>query len=222
MITYLTKTADGKTHHFRTSVQGHEVCTIQGVFYNWLQRDIHHYENHAAAKAEEEKLIKQKLTEGFQLADFEETAANNINIYDQANYHYGGDFPGDLDHFQAYVHTGMYLGWLIDNNLVSGDFMENLHHEIHAFKDRTLTGTKIYESCCDGILMLEDLTEEANRFSLQYFDFEHGQYLQDYDAVLAYNLPSAYHVADTWENYAVLKEVLDKRFADWKLIDAII
>jgi hypothetical protein len=38
-------------------------------------------------------------------------------IYDKAKYHYEGDFPQELPMEQAFVHTGMFLGWVIDNNL---------------------------------------------------------------------------------------------------------
>ena len=43
-------------------------------------------------------------------------------IYDKAKYHYEGDFPQELPMEQAFVHTGMFLSWIIDNNLFSDEF----------------------------------------------------------------------------------------------------
>ena len=38
-------------------------------------------------------------------------------VFDKAKWHYEGNFPGDLDERQAFVHTGMFLGWIIDKDL---------------------------------------------------------------------------------------------------------
>jgi len=78
------------------------------------------------------------------------------------------------------------------------------------------TGAQLFERCCDGVLMIEDISEPGNRFALHYFDFDTGQYLGDYETLLGQNLSTLYHVADTWENYMKLKQLLDKRFSDWK------
>jgi hypothetical protein len=45
-------------------------------------------------------------------------------VYDKAKYHYDGKFPPELPTEQAFVHTGLYLGWLVDLNLYSADFAE--------------------------------------------------------------------------------------------------
>lgn len=67
-----------------------------------------------------------------------------------------------------------------------------------------------------GVLMLSDLHETGNRFSLHYFNLENGQYLDDYERTLGTELPSLYYVEDSWDNYNQLKPVLDKRFAEWQ------
>lgn len=80
--------------------------------------------------------------------------------YDKAKYHHGGDYPGDLAESQAFVQTGLYLGWLIENG--------------RAFLAREMTGPEIY-AAWDGAL-----------------------------------------VEDTWENYSVIRSLLDDRFKAWK------
>ena len=137
-------------------------------------------------------------------------------VYDKAKYHHNSpDFPKDLPMEQAFIHTGMFLGWVIDNGLYSEDFRNGAEEIIGAFKKREITGAKVFEHM-DGVLTDQDLTDEGNAFAQDYFDFNKGEYLKDYEEVLASNLSSPFHVKDTWENYERLKQVIDRRHNDWK------
>lgn len=80
-------------------------------------------------------------------------------VYDKAKYHYGGQFLKDLSIDQAFVHTGMFLGWIIDNELFSEEFEEDIEGEIKKFKSREVTGTQIYIDC-DGVLANDMLNAE--------------------------------------------------------------
>ena len=52
--------------------------------------------------------------------------------------------------------------------------------------------------------------------STYFNDFAKGQYLKDYEATLGNGLESLYHVKDSWENFDLLKPVLDRRLGDWR------
>ena len=216
MTTYLTKIEDGKTHHFRATVDNHGVDIIHGVFYNWLGKYFEGCGTNASAMDRQKQLVEEKLKEGFQITEFKETLENTVDVYDKAKWHFGGEFPEELDSFQGYVHTGMFLGWLIDNDLVGEEFKNDFAEEIEKFKAQELTGAQIFELCCDGVLLVEDISELGNRFALSYFDFNSGQYLGDYEITLANNLPSLYYVSDTWINYEELKKITIKDILDWK------
>lgn len=136
-------------------------------------------------------------------------------VYDKAKYHYDGNFPGDMEPEQAFVHTGMFLGWIIDHDLYSNWFGAEMLGYISAFRNREMTGPKVFE-LCDGVLLDDMLTDEGNAFARDYFDFERGKYLRDYSELLTKGLPSLYHVADTWPNYEILKKRIDQRYRDWK------
>lgn len=136
--------------------------------------------------------------------------------YDDASWHYGGDFPEGLPEEQAYVHSGLFLGWAIEAGLVSDDFLRETEEEVAAFRARKITGPQLFESAWDGKLFVEMLTEEGNAFAREYFDYARGGYLADYEQTLGEDLPSLYHVPDTWESYNKLKPVLEERFAEWK------
>src|ERR1700754_3717545 len=109
MTTYLTKTEDGKVHHYRVTVESDGVDIVEGVFYNWLNKSWEGCESKAAAKTKQKELVAQKKSEGYQETPFKETLENTLEVFDKAKWHFGGDFPEDLDAFQGYVHTGMFL-----------------------------------------------------------------------------------------------------------------
>ncbi|CEY28937.1 Uncharacterised protein [Streptococcus pneumoniae] len=115
---------------------------------------------------------------------------------------------------QAFVHTGMFLGWIIDNHLFSDEFLEETEEEINKFKLRKMTGTQVY-MFWDGVLSDDMLNDEGNQFAIDYFDFEKGLYLDDYDDVFL-ECDTLYQVQDTWGNYFKLKEVIDTRYKEWK------
>jgi hypothetical protein len=136
-------------------------------------------------------------------------------VYDKAKYHYEGEFPADIPSTQAFVHSGLFLGWIIDSGLASDEFLSDFGEEVSQFRERKLTGPQLY-AVCDGVLSDDILNEEGNRFAQAYFDFETGPYLREYKALLGSKLPSLYYVQDTWDNYEKLKQHLDERFHDWK------
>ena len=67
-------------------------------------------------------------------------------VYDKAKYHYDGEFAPDREIEQGFVHTGMFLGWLIDHHLYSKWFAEELSGYVSAFRAREMTGAKIFEA----------------------------------------------------------------------------
>ncbi len=136
-------------------------------------------------------------------------------VFDKAKWHYEGDFPSDLSKEQAFVHTGIFLGWVIDAGLYSEEFADDFAKEIHRFKARKLTGPGVYQ-VADGVLTDDMLNEEGIAFAQVYFDFEKGKYLKDFGTLLARELPTEYHVQDTWDNYDRLKPQIDKRFEAWR------
>jgi hypothetical protein len=140
---------------------------------------------------------------------------DGLLVFDKADWHSEGKFPKELDEDQALVHTGMFLGWVVDAGLYSEDFADDFKSEIKKFKARKLTGPGIYASA-DGVFDEEMLNAEGLAFAKAYFDFDQGQYLKDYGKLLSDILPSMYHVQDTWDNYDRLKPQIDKRFAAWK------
>jgi hypothetical protein len=138
--------------------------------------------------------------------------------YDKADWHLTDHFPKDLQEEQIYVHTGFFVGWLIDNNLISEDFDEVNSDSISKFRQRQISGPKLFEFS-GGVLSGDDVNDEGRLFCNYYY--ESKAYFHDYrdtfikGGIFKKRLPSDYHVQDTWENYKKISKVVDKRFDSW-------
>ena len=136
--------------------------------------------------------------------------------YDDASWHYGGDFPEGLPDEAGATHTRMFVAWALLSGLSGSIHIEDYPDDIPKLRARSVTPGQFFLASCDGKFTNEDLNEEGNAFAQAYFDFEKGKYLDDYGAVLFEGLPSMYHVPDTWENFDKLKPVLDQRLKEWR------
>jgi hypothetical protein len=134
-------------------------------------------------------------------------------IYDNAKSHFLGNFPNSLPIEQAYVHIGMYLGWIIDQGLYSDYFEEEASGQIFRFKRREISCT-ILSEIWDGHLVSELFNREGNMFTHYYYGG--GFFRADYDELLVKSLPSIYHVLDSWENYEKIRTRISMRYQDWR------
>lgn len=129
------------------------------------------------------------------------------------DWHYGGDFPTELPDKNGGTHIGMYLAWIVNNNLVGELHLNESLEAVEKVKARHITGTDFLVDECDEKLWDEELNDEGLAFTEEYYS---GGYMNDYVSTLAEELPTAYHVEDTWTNYDLLARVLDRRFSEWK------
>ena len=147
--------------------------------------------------------------------EFQEAAGPHV--YDKADWHSEGDFPKGLPEKQAFVHTGLFMGWLIEHNLISREFTRqfgrNLRTAVERFKRRAITGPGVYEMW-GGALDSDMLTPAGNQFAGYYYDG--NRFANDYRKLLTRRLPSFYHVQDTWANYDILAPRIDARYEAWK------
>jgi hypothetical protein len=136
--------------------------------------------------------------------------------YDDASWHYGGNFPKDLPIEAGATHTGMFVAWAFLSGLAGDIFIDDFPEEIPKLQSRSVTPGRFFLESCDGKFIDEDLNDLGNSFAQAYFDFETGKYIADYELILGPGLTDLYHVEDTWENFDRLKPTLDRRFAEWR------
>jgi hypothetical protein len=140
-------------------------------------------------------------------------ADSKKSIYDNAKSHFLGNFPPSLPIEQAYVHIGMYLGWIIETELYSEYFEEEASNQIFRFKRREISCT-ILSEIWDGYLGHELFNRQGNMFT--YYYYGGGLFRNDYETILGNGLPTFYHVNDCWDNYQIIKTRIDMRLADWR------
>jgi hypothetical protein len=99
--------------------------------------------------------------------------------------------------------------------LGSRELRDDFEEELASLTVRSNPPCQFYRTI-DGKLTDGDLSDEGNAFTKVYFDFEVGQYPKDYEEALCRDLPTIYHVPDSWESYEKLKPILDRRFAAWR------
>lgn len=149
--------------------------------------------------------------------------------YDDASWHYGGDFPDDLPEENGATHIGMILNWCIDNDLISEFQIEESGEDVQKVKNRELTGAEFLIDNCDEKFTDEDLNDLGNEFAEDYFKEEtefgkkYANYIDDYCATFdqdaekkGIEYETLYHIENTFENYQILKPVIDNRFEEWK------
>lgn len=134
-------------------------------------------------------------------------------IYDTAKHHFLGHFPSILPIEQAYVHIGMFLGWMLEHELYGEIFEDEEAHQVFRFKNREIS-CSILSAMWDGYLGEDMFNREGNDFSVHYY--QSGIYRKDYQEVLANDLPSMYHVEDSWENYEKIALRIEDRYQKWK------
>lgn len=135
-------------------------------------------------------------------------------VYDKGKYHLETVKNYGLPESHAYHHTVFFLRWLIEHDLMSDEF----HSETQAFAPGGVTNEAVLQTyewwdCC---LVDDMLADEGNAFAQHYFDFDKGRYIHDYIELLQGNLPSEFHIALTEDSYQSLKQIIDRRFAEWQ------
>jgi hypothetical protein len=141
---------------------------------------------------------------------------------DRADWHYGGDYPKELPIENGGTHIGMYLTWIIDNDLIGSIHIEGSKEGIEDVKSRKITGRDFLFKYCDEKFWDDDLNEEGLAFTRFYYqnpddpDKTYGQYILDYESCLGSQSESLYGIPNSWENYHDIAKIIKKRYKSWK------
>jgi hypothetical protein len=138
-------------------------------------------------------------------------------VFDKAKYHLESVESDRLSDTHAFVHTAFFIVWCIEKELINEKFKRQFVNQIKKVKSRQISPTTIYQDM-DGVFIGGILTLEGYNFAMKYFHFSNGNYLKDYEKLkyLTRKNQSIYGVEDTWSNYEIVKELLDKKYAKWK------
>lgn len=114
------------------------------------------------------------------------------------------------------THIGIYLAWIINNQLEGEFHQEESTDELEQVRTRQMTGRQFLINMCDEKFWEEDLNEQGFEFTQAYY--ESHQYFKDYDETLvdARGLTDTYAVDDTWDNYDLMAVVISQKYAQWQ------
>ncbi len=142
---------------------------------------------------------------------------------DRMDWHYDSVDESNLPENNAGTHIGMFLTWIIDNDLL-GEFHtedEDSLKYIKKVKNREVSGREFLIDMCDEKFWDEDLSEIGYEFVKDYYEDDeslfankYASYFQDYEELFE-NYETIYHTENSWGNYNKLKPVLDKRYKEW-------
>ncbi len=138
--------------------------------------------------------------------------------YDDASWHYEGDFPADLPPEAGATHIAMFVAWALLHGLSGELHAEDFPETLAQLRQRTISPGQFLIQACDEKFTDKDLSDEGNAFAEHYFGLpgKSGAYLDDYDVTVGQNGRSLYHVPDTWEIYDRLAPIIQKRFEQWR------
>jgi len=145
--------------------------------------------------------------------------------YDDASWHYGGDFPKDLPPEAGGTHIGMFVCWALLNELTGAIHIEDFPEGLSALQARSLSPGAWFLSYCDEKFTDEDLNLVGNGFAADYYVYDKKRvkagepsYLADYEALFC-QTDDLYFVSDTWQNFEKLAPVLNRRFRHWQALN---
>ena len=147
--------------------------------------------------------------------------------YDDASWHYDGDYPKGLPPENAAIFIGMFLKWCICQNFISDELAEESPEEIKQVQDGNMTGAQ-FLILWDEKFVDDMLSETGNLFAMDYYKDEtkfaekYGDYINDFCDIFnqkaeenGFEYESLYHVEDTKENYDLMAAKIDERFQQW-------
>jgi hypothetical protein len=131
----------------------------------------------------------------------------------------GGDLPPDVPPENGGTLIGMFLAWVILKGLEAEMHRRDAADELRQVRERTMTGREFLFRVCDGKFWDADLSPEGLAFARWYYALAggtYGPYWYDYVEAVVGELPTVYHVADSWENFDRVAPFIDARYAEWK------
>jgi len=136
--------------------------------------------------------------------------------YDDASWHYDGNFPAGQPQEHGGTHIALFLKWCFIKGWAGELHSEEAPETVAQVISGELSATEFLFNYCDGQITDEDLSDEGNLIAQQYYG-DDGLYLQDYSdhfGDLMYVAPEAEH------DFAKFCAILDARVESGVLVKA--
>ncbi|MBW5415770.1 hypothetical protein EGJ52_17090 [Pseudomonas luteola] len=136
--------------------------------------------------------------------------------YDDAKWHYDGDFPADQPQENGGTHIALFLKWCFIKGWAGELHTEGKPKAVQAVINGDLSATEFFFKYCDGKFIDKDLNDEGSSFANKYYGDE-GLYLEDYAKTfgeLMYVAPESAH------DFQEFSAMLDARYESGVLTKA--
>ena len=128
--------------------------------------------------------------------------------YDDASWHYGGDFPEGFPEENGGIHIALYLKWAFMKGWAGDIHLSEAREETERVISSKDSATKFFYKYCDGKLTDEDFNDEGESVTNRYYGKD-GYYLNDYNDYIGDRL---YRISEDEHNLEKLFSIMDYRF----------
>ncbi len=136
-----------------------------------------------------------------------------VSKYDDASWHFDGDFPETSPIEYGGTHIALFLKWCFVKGWAGEADDENHKADIALVVVGEKTATEFLFEYCDGKLTSEDLNDAGNQFATKYYGNK-GRYFNDYVELfgdLMYVKPEKDH------DFEKLSELMESRLKSGNL-----
>lgn len=137
--------------------------------------------------------------------------------YDDASWHYEGDFPEDLPESAGATHIGMFVTWCLLNQLFDEEAVAEMLEETERLERKEITPGAFLMEVLDGKFVSDDLTDTGNAFAFAYYEGQDddSRYIDDYSETFDDAVTDIYRVPDSWDAYEKLAPHIAQRYESW-------
>ena len=136
--------------------------------------------------------------------------------YDDASWHYGGNFPKESPPEFGATHIALFMRWCFSKGWAGELHLEDEQEAIRQVVDGSLSATEYFLKYCDEKLTDEDFNAEGNAFVSAYYG-KNGLYLYDYAehfGHLMYVAPEIEH------DFELFSSILENRYQSGVLTES--
>ncbi|WP_410210106.1 hypothetical protein [Aquirhabdus sp.] len=130
--------------------------------------------------------------------------------YDDASWHFGGNFPPKSPQEFGGTHIALLLKWCFIKGWAGDLHLEDpeSNNDVEYVKQGQKSGTDFLFQWCDGKFTDEDLNDEGNAFIQVYYG-EAGKYLNDYANKFG---PLMYIGSEDQHDFKKFSNMVEKRY----------
>ncbi len=128
--------------------------------------------------------------------------------YDDASWHYGGNFPEGQPEEYGGTHIALFLKWCFIKGWAGQLHLDEEPEAVAAVVAGTMPATEFFFKYCDGKLVDDMLSDAGNAFAERYYG-DDGLYLTDYAGAFERQM---YVAPESAHDFAKFSAILDARF----------